>query len=416
MVALAAVACGGAGGGSVSRQPGTGEAGNGAGSGAVDAGLPPSGPGPDGGQVPDSGTGGSGAGDAGSSDAGTGGPVAGDAGSSDAGTGGPGAGDAGSPDAGGPFACGTPAPADVCHQLNPPLGAPVVHQEMEILSSTGNGISCGAGAYPSSGTGVVLHRMEPDFLPPRLDYVDRTGAQIASDGDFSIATFEITAISQPTGFGIFAPYIGGIGYYPLALVDDHAVGRAGANGYRVFELPNGGVGLFSFRENATGCGQQTRVFVQRFEDSGARTPADPTDLGCFPQTPYAVMAGNGAGNVLVLTDRISGNYTGWDGIWLDAELRVVSRFRTPELDAAVNNKDAAVAALLDGSFVIRFDQKWQLRIQPGATTTEPAPCWLAARPGTDVQVTRDRKAYVLDRHGATSCGATLELFTPQGES
>jgi len=287
---------------------------------------------------------------------------------------------------------------------------------METFSDLGDGVSCGVGAYPSSGTGVVLHRMEPDGRPPRLDYVDRTGTQIASESDFSIASFDITVISQPTGFGVLAPFQGGLGYYPLALKSDHAVGRASAHGYGVFELPGGGVGIFSFREAAPGCGERTRVFVQRFEDSGAKALADPTDLGCFPQTPYVLMAGNDAGNVLVLTDRISGAYTGWDGIWLDADLRVVRRFTTPELDAAVNNKDAAVAALVDGSFVLRFDQKWQLRIQPGASTSEPAPCWLAARPGTDVQVTRDRKAYVLVRHGAASCDATLELFTPQGES
>jgi hypothetical protein len=406
VVALLAVACGGTGGGSVSRQSGTGEAGTDGDSGVVDAGEPASGP--DAGAPTDAGgTGGSGTDDAGSGGSG-GSPDSGAGAGVDAGTG-----DGGT---GGPIACGEPAPADVCRQLNPPLGIPVVHQEMEVPSDVGEGLSCGTGAYPSSGTGVVLHRMQPDYRPPRLDFVDRSGAELFSDDGFSIATFDITVISQPTGFGIFAPYIGGIGHYPLGLQSDHGVGRGGGVGYRVFELPDGGVGLFSFRENAPGCGEQTRVFVQRFEDSGAKTPADPTDLGCFPQTPDVAMAGNAAGNVLVLTNHLSTGYTGWDGIWLDADLRVVQRFRTPELDAAVNNKDAAVAALLDGSFVMRFDEKWQLRIQPNATTTEPAPCWLAARPGTDVRITRDRNAYALVTPGAKSCDAALELFTPQGES
>ena len=418
-VALVAIACGGAGGGSASRQSEAGEAGTGGGPVALDAGQPAPGPGSDdagpatdaGTGGPDAGgTGGSGPADGGASDAGTGGPGV-DAGSPDAGNGGPGDGGTG-----GPTACGTPAPADVCRQLNSPVGAPVVHQEMEIFSDVGEGLSCGVGAFPSSGTGVVLHRMEPDGRPPRLDFVDRTATQIGSESDFSIATFEIDVVSQPTGFGIFAPYFGGIGSYPLILENDHAVVRGRASGFRVFELPDGGVGVFSFRDLAPGCGQQTRVFVQRFEDSGAAALAAPTDLGCYPQTPDVILAGNASGNVLMLVSRLSASDTGWDAIWLDSQLHVLKRFSTPELDAAATNVEVAGAALLDGSFILRFDGKWLYRIQPGASAVEAAPCWLAARPGTDVQVTRDRKAYALIRQGAKSCDTALEIMTPQGES
>ena len=404
-MALGVVACGGAGGGAASRQSGTGEAGTGGGAGAVDAGQPPSGPGSDdGGPVTDAGTGGSGA------DAGGTGGSGGDAGSPDAGTGGPADGGTG-----GPTACATPAPVDVCQQMNPRLGAPAVHQELENPDPF-QGVACGSGAYPSSGTGVVLHRMEPNGRPPRLDFVDRMGTQIGTDTDFSIATVDIRVVPQATGFGIFNPYIGGIGVYPLALLDDHATRRGSASGYNAFELPGSGVGVFSFGENAPGCGQQTRVHVQRFEDDGSPALSDPTDLGCFPLTPFVVMAGNGSGNVLVLTSRDTADWTGWDGIWLDAQLHEVGRFSTPELSAAPNNKDAAVAALLDGSFVLRFDGKWLYRIQPGASSVEPAPCWLTARPGTDVHVTRDRNAYALVHPGVKSCDAEVELVTPQGES
>jgi len=184
----------------------------------------------------------------------------------------------------------------------------------------------------------------------------------------------------------------------------------------VFELPGGGVGLFSSRDLAPGCGQQTRLYVQRFEDSGVATLADPTDLGCYPQTPDVIMAGNGAGNVLVLTSRNTDDHTGWDGIWLDAQLREVGRFSAPELSTVPNNKDAALVALLDGSFVLRFDEKWLYGLQPGATSVVAAPCWLTARPGTDVHVTRDRTAYALVQPGARSCDAALEIMTPQGES
>jgi hypothetical protein len=278
------------------------------------------------------------------------------------------------------------------------------------------GVACGSGAYPSSGTGVVLHRMEPNGRPPRLDFVDRTGAQIGTDTDFSLATIDIRVFPQATGFAIFNPYVGGIGLYPLALLDDHGSRRGSAAGYDAFELPGSGVGVFTFGENAPGCGQQTRVHVQRFEDDGSPALPDPTDLGCYPLTPFVVMAGSGSGNVLVLTSRDTPDGKGWDGIWLDAQLRGVGRFSTPELSAVPNDEDAAVAALLDGSFVLRFDGKWLYRIQPGASSVEPAPCWLTARPGTDVHVTRDRNAYVLVHPGVKSCDAAVELVTPQGES
>jgi hypothetical protein len=410
VVALGVFACGGSGGSSINRQSGTGEAGTGGG--AVDSGQPPGSD--DGGSVTDSGTGGPGGSDAGgagvdggSSDAGTGGPGA-DAGSPDAGTGGPG--DGGPGDGG--TACGTPGPADVCQQLNPRLGAPVVHQEMENPDPF-DGVACGAGAYPSSGTGVVLHPMQPTGKPPRLDFVDRTGTQIGTDTDFSIATIEIDVIPQATGFGIFDPYIGGIGSYPLMLLDDHGKQRGSASGFYVFELPAAGVGVFSFSDDAPGCGQQTGIYVQRFEEDGSPALADRTDLGCYPQTPDFVMAGNGSGSVLALSSQLTA--TGWDGIWLDAQLRVVGRFNAPELNA-VSSKAVAVAALLDGSFVLRFDGKWLYRIQPGASAVEPAPCWLTARPGTDIHVTRDRNAYALVQPGARSCDAAIELMTPLGES
>jgi len=287
---------------------------------------------------------------------------------------------------------------------------------MEIASSTGDGVSCGTGAFPGSGSGVVLHPMQPQGRPPRLDFVDRAGTQVGSFDEFSISTFDLGVIPQTTGFGIFAPYVGGLGRYPVALVDDHGVRRGGAAGFAAPELPGGGVGVFSFLEMAPGCGQDTRLFVQRFDDSGSAALPDPTDLGCYPQINGAVMAGNGSGDVLVLVARNTASATGWDAFWLEADLRVVEKFSTQELVGAVNNKDAAVAALLDGSFVLRFDGHWVYRIQPRRTSVEPAPCWLTQAPGTNVQVTRGRSAYALVQSGAKSCDDAVEVRTAEGQS
>src|SRR5262245_20333541 len=262
------VACGsGTGAGSISGGRGTSpEAGSEDAGGVADAGNPNGGGGSPGTDAGPGGSGGNDAGPTGPGDGGTG--DAGPIGSNDGGT-------------GGPTACATPGRVDVCRHLNPPLPPPVVHQEKEILSDMGKGLFCGEGAYPASGTGVVLHPMTPEGLPPRLDFVDRAGAQIGSFNEFSIATFRSEVIPQRPGFGIFAPYIGGLGRYPVALVDDHGVRRGGTGGLAVAELTAGGVGVFSVREEAPGCNHDTRLFVQRFDESGAPALRNPTELGCY---------------------------------------------------------------------------------------------------------------------------------------
>ena len=128
------------------------------------------------------------------------------------------------------------------------------------------------------------------------------------------------------------------------------------------------------------------------------------------------MAGNGAGNVLVLVAPSTGSVTGWEGYWLDRDLRVLQKFTAPELAAAPNNLGTAIAPLLDGSFVIRFGGKWMHRIQPGATTLEQAPCFLTQRPETDLQVTQDGNAYAVVRGYAASCDQAIEIFTSAGET
>ena len=176
------------------------------------------------------------------------------------------------------------------------------------------------------------------------------------------------------------------------------------------------MGVFSFREAAEGCGQDTRLLVQRFEESGTTALADPTDLGCYSQVPNVVMAGNAAGQVLVLVGPYNQGWIGWEGRWLDRDLRAVQTFTTPELAAAANNTDTAVAALLDGSFVIRLGGQWTYRIQPGATTLEPAPCWLTSRPSTDLVAIRGGTAYAAVHRSSEECDRVVEVLTPEGRT
>ena len=128
------------------------------------------------------------------------------------------------------------------------------------------------------------------------------------------------------------------------------------------------------------------------------------------------MAGNAAGQVLVLVGPYNQGWTGWEGQWLDRDLRVVQKFTTPELAAAANNTDTAVAALLDGSFVIQLGGQWVYRIQPGATTLEPAPCWLTSRPSTDLVAIRGGTAYAAVHRSSEECDRVVEVLTPEGRT
>ncbi|HET6983189.1 MAG TPA: hypothetical protein VFI53_13670 [Myxococcaceae bacterium] len=311
---------------------------------------------------------------------------------------------------GGSPACSDPAPADVCAQLNPPLGAPVVHREREIVSDVGPGQSCGSGAYPSSGTGVVLHPMESHFFyPPRFDFIDATGAQVGMDRSFSIATFAFQVVPQSHGFAIWDGYEGGMGSYGVILDDDRGSGRGyGPPGYAVVPLAGGSVAVLSF-SLFPDCGQKSQMLLQRIPDDGSGPAGTPLLLGCYAERPTVLLAANGSGSVLVVFSNDGAG--GPDALWMDDDFHVVQRFTNPELSSV-----EAVAPLIDGSFVLRVQGRWTYRIPAGSTSLEAAPCWLTQRPGTDLEMVRGRSAYVLRPVAAGGCDGAIEVFTPEGQS
>jgi hypothetical protein len=358
-------------------------------------------------------------------DAGFGVPDAGtDAGAPvDAGPGLDGGVDAGAPpiDGGGsgPAACADPAPADVCSILAPPLGTPVVHTYPERLDGGyGENVFCGAGAYPASGTGVVLHPVQVQGRPPSFAFVDRTGQDIATYGNFSLATVQIDVVPQGSGFGILGVYEGGMGSYGVVFIDDRAAGRGATLGARVTALPGAGVGVINAQWASPSCepAQDTLLTVQRFEETGSAALASPTHLACYDQSPDVAIAGNAEGQVLVLASAFTGTWTGWDGYWLDRDLRLVQRFTIPELTAPSANAELVIAPLLDGSFVLRLGGTWTYRLQPGATAVEPAPCWLASRPATELALVRGGTAYASLHRGSEECDRVVEVLTPEGKT
>lgn len=316
--------------------------------------------------------------------------------------------------------CTDQAPADVCASLAPPLDAPVVHSYSERLDGgLGENVFCGSGAYPASGSGVVLHPVQVQGRPPSFAFVDPTGQDVASYGSFSLATFEIDVIPQATGFGILGRYEGGMGAYGVVFIDDHAAASRGTTlGSQVAALPDAGVAVISAQWASPTCepSQDTLLSVQRFEEDGSPALPNPTQLGCYDQSPDVAMAGNAAGQVLVLASAYTGTWTGWDGYWLDRDLRLVQRFTIPELTAPSANAGLVIATLLDGSFVLRLGGTWTYRLQPGATAVEPAPCWLASRPTTELVSMRGGTAYAALHRGSEECDRVVEVLTPEGRT
>lgn len=317
-----------------------------------------------------------------------------------------------------PPVCSSPAPdapSDLCPRLNSTLGFPVVHQTREAPAEVPEqGVYCGAGAYPASGSGVVLHPMTA--LHPRFDFVDASGNDLGSFDNIAPWSGGFRVLPQAAGFSLFYIYVGGLSSYPIQFLDDHARNFGRSFGYDLVKLSGGGTGIISRVESAPGCTPplDTRIRVQRFDEHGVPALAQPTELTCDFALMPVMLAANAAGDVLVLVAQESIDFTGWLGFWLDRDFRILQAFITPELAAARSNHDHAITTLLDGSFVLRFDGKWMYRIQPGATTLEPAPCWLVQRPFSDPQAIHDRTAYAVRR--ATSCDRALEILTPDGSS
>jgi hypothetical protein len=261
---------------------------------------------------------------------------------------------------------------------------------------------------------VVLHPMKPEILPPRFDFIDATGAQVGTDGHFSIMTFGFQVVPQSHGFAILDGYEGGMGDYGVMLDDDRGGHRGyGPNGYALVPLAHGDVGVLEF-SGLPDCGQQSHLLLHRVADDASGPAGAPTDLGCYLERPVVLLAGNGSGSVLVLVPRADEDQPAWQMLWMDDALHVLQRFAVPELSgsAAVDR----IGVLIDGSFVLRIDGHWTYRILPGATSVEAAPCWLASRPGTEIVTIRAGTAYAALHAEREECDRVVEVLTAEGRT
>jgi hypothetical protein len=265
---------------------------------------------------------------------------------------------------------------------------------------------------------VLLHPAQVQGSPPSLAFVDRDGQDIGTFGQFALDTYALDVVAQDTGFGILDRSVSGAGSDALMLVDDHGADRGSPEprqGTSVAPLPGGAVALLRFQAGATtDCPAQ--ALIRKYGDDGQPSLPDWTDLGCYPQSETTAIAGNSSGDVLLLVASASPGENGWDAFWLDSDLRLVARVFPPELASEADDQEVAIAALLDGSFVLRFGGQWKYRVQPGTAVLEAAPCWLTSRPVTDLIAIRDGAAYAAIHRGSEECGRAVEVLTPEGRT
>ncbi len=317
-----------------------------------------------------------------------------------------------------------------CAALLPSLGPPVEHRFREVTDSWPS-IRCsigGSAGLPSDGNGVVLHPARADTF---FGYtVDRTGKTLGTYGSPQADDYYTHPLRD--SFAGEASYTGALGWFPLEFFGEDGAYRgrgATVNGSRPWN-DTGVLGLISSsippEQRPRGCGDDVNgasTFRLVHYDAGASVVATSETFGCFA----AERAGgefltNRAGLTLLLVYGGSGDDANrWTAYWLAPDLRVRAKWHPTESLEGVR-----MGLLNDDSIALQVNWSWAYRVRSGATTLEPAPCWMQQRPSTEVTMIRsgggyavksfdrsqDRGLEIVLRDG-TSCGF-LDLGEPSG--
>jgi hypothetical protein len=99
--------------------------------------------------------------------------------------------------------------------------------------------------------------------------------------------------------------------------------------------------------------------------------------------------------------------------WFDAQ----GHPETGIFDARLTStQDIVAKPLADGHVAIKLEGQWAYAFAPGETAPEPAPCWLQARPDTDVFLVHGNSMQALISSKGMSCDQALELVDANGAS
>lgn len=160
--------------------------------------------------------------------------------------------------------------------------------------------------------------------------------------------------------------------------------------------------------------------AQRFFPDGSARSAPRIVHSSGPSVPAWMLGGVGFyRESLVLFDGAAAGMGGEHvaGIWVDP----VGNLLTPVFDAGrisgIYGSSLALAPLYDGSLVLQRNGQWVLRIPRRATSSTPAPAWLASRPNTQLEWIRGGRGYGLTPFGFQSvsvCRQQISLHAQDG--
>lgn len=161
-----------------------------------------------------------------------------------------------------------------------------------------------------------------------------------------------------------------------------------------------------------------QVVVQRFDASGEpRTPPLTVREGTGELPGLFDVGADTQGRVLVLWKEASG---GLRGRWLRRDETFTSEFPvlpTPvgPTSPIIGQQGKLLGPLIDGGFALKQGEDWVAVIRSKATSVEPAPGWLVARPGTELVIIRCGRGYALLSRGTGGFGdSRVEVLAPAG--
>jgi hypothetical protein len=305
---------------------------------------------------------------------------------------------------------------DPCAGLRPVLGNPVIVRDDA-------GVICSQNAYPANGNGVVLFErfaeMAPGEREPALVFFDKAGKQngIYAPPGPSLTGWGVVPLAS--GFGIITYFQAVDVLFGVDFFTDDAQRYASSGGAeRAMPFAGGNVLTDAFvREDfggSTGCDAGFgAVVLETYDSSGQRTGRIDHELGCYrgPPGPDRIVATTWEGNTAVLL-----RDQAWTVSWLHGPQLSPTLVNAPLTGFPAASETRVFAApLLEGDVALALDGAWSFLLSPASATLESIPCWLADRPGTDLDIVLGGNAYAV-LHPSDRCDQTLEIVSRQGLS
>jgi hypothetical protein len=299
--------------------------------------------------------------------------------------------------------------------LRPVLGDPVTHRYFEDLETV-----CDSRSIASDGEGVVPHQVTRTSDDPDVYLIGPTGAEV---GRFSGGpSFGVSVSPQLDGFVFSVDFPGGNNINALFFTDSRGQRRGQADATGASPFPLGGAFLFSLTDNTAipdpllGCDEGAEVeWVRRYDAAASAVWPDWVRITCLHRPDIDTALACTTIDGYFFTAKAQTPSGPWLARWFSPAGEEILR---GYLAGLPQNGAFRSASLADGSLAIAVDGVWTYRLERDSLDLEPAPCWLAERPQTLINLIHDREGYAVRPAEAsdTECNQTIEIVALDGTS